>query len=524
MYPDVDGDGYGDEWGTPELACNPPEGYAANAGDCDDTTTDANPDQTEVCDDGLDNDCSGSPDSCGLSGEVLASESDARFTGIDDGDYLGYSVAVVPDLDGDGADELLMGAPGVDENGSASGAVYLLPGSSSFSGEEDVDELTTFHGDDGLEYVGRAVAAADDVDGDGIADLLIGGAGYADVGSTQGRVALFYGAADLSGSWSLNDADASFEGAEAGDHAGYGVSAGDLDGDGLSDLLMGAKYAKEGPGAVYLVYGSASLGGTASLADSAAAFVGEDTYDYVGERWSTTVADDLDGDGIDDLCVGAYGGDGSESGQGEAWVFLGSSDRYEGDAIINEGDLEITGSTSLGRLGYNVQGMGDLDGDGYGELVVSAYTANESLGEVYVYRGGASAWSGTKADADADVIFVGAEDNAYAGRSLAVGDIDGDDHPDLAVGAYAHNDGNAEQVGQVFVLYARGTWSGTYELATEADATFNGEDTTSYVGWSLASGDLDGDGDDDLAVGSYRSASSTEDNAGIVHLLLGGGY
>jgi hypothetical protein len=264
--------------------------------------------------------------SLGISPEIDLSDADHSFVGENAGDYAGFAVSTAGDVDGDGLDDILVGAYGNDDGGSFAGKAYLVLGSSLLAGTQGIDLSLADHsfvGESAMDYLGVAISSAGDVDGDGLDDILVG-ARHNGVGI--GKAYLILGASlGTTAEIDLSLADHSFVGENIGDLAGWSVSsAGDVDGDGLGDLLVGAPHNNDGgsfAGKVYLIFG-ASLGGAAeidlSLADRS--FMGENAEDYVGRSISS--AGDVDGDGLDDILVGAYGSDDGGSYAGKAYLIL----------------------------------------------------------------------------------------------------------------------------------------------------------------------------------------------------------
>jgi hypothetical protein len=236
---------------------------------------------------------------------------DASFVGENAGDLSGYSVASAGDVDGDGLDDLLIGAYHNDDGGSDAGKTYLFFGSTVASGGPFDLSLAdaSFVGETDGDYSGVSVASAGDVDGDGLDDLVIGANWNDEGGHMAGKTYLFFGSTVASGgSFDLSLADASFVGETAGNRSGVSVSsAGDVDGDGLDDLLIGAYHNDDGgshAGKSYLIFGSTmAAGGSFNLSVADASFVGESWSDLSGS--SVSSAGDVDGDGLDDLLIGA---------------------------------------------------------------------------------------------------------------------------------------------------------------------------------------------------------------------------
>ncbi|OGQ06615.1 MAG: hypothetical protein A3G32_01840 [Deltaproteobacteria bacterium RIFCSPLOWO2_12_FULL_40_28] len=240
-----------------------------------------------------------------MSGSVSLSSADATMVGADQQDYLGKSVAGVGDVDADGYDDFLVGAPGNDTTASNAGRVYLIYGSSSLSGSLTLSTRPYFVGQSASDSAGLRVAAAGDVNGDGMADMLIGAPSNDNGGSNAGAIYLIEGAS-YSG---LMSATTTFVGESADDNAGYGISsAGDLDGDGLDDLIFGSYLNDDNAieaGKIYIFLGSSISGSSINLSDANATMVGELERDYAGK--SVSGGQDMNGDGLDDVVVSAKG-------------------------------------------------------------------------------------------------------------------------------------------------------------------------------------------------------------------------
>ena len=267
------------------------------------------------------------PGAMWLSVQSLSSTG-CHFVGEEQGDIAGYSVASAGDVDGDGLDDLLIGAPRNGDGGEHAGKAYLLLGSSL--GSSSTIDLSAadyaFVGEHAGDRTGHSVASAGDVDGDGLDDLVIGAPHNDDGGESAGKAYLVLGSSlGSSSTINLSDADYALVGENVGDIAGYSVaSAGDVDGDGLDELLVGAQGNDDGgehAGKAYLLLGS-SLGSTSTiyLSDADYAFVGENAGDGSGK--SVASAGDVDGDGLDDLLIGAaHNVDGGESA-GKAYLLI----------------------------------------------------------------------------------------------------------------------------------------------------------------------------------------------------------
>ena len=219
----------------------------------------------------------------------------------DNGDGAGYSVSTGEDVNGDGVEDLLIGAPDNDGGGFTSGAAYVVFGPVS-ADVELVDADVVLVGESSGDRAGYAVALAEDTDGDGLADVLVGAPDRGEGGFEAGITYLLLNA---SGTVDLVDADARLLGEDLLDGAGGSVGgAGDVNGDGLGDILVGANEDDAGgggAGAAYLLYGPAV--GAMSLSEADAKLIGEENEDSAGQ--SVAGGGDTNGDGFADVLVGA---------------------------------------------------------------------------------------------------------------------------------------------------------------------------------------------------------------------------
>jgi len=247
-------DADGDTWGAAV-----PHGAATPGTDCDDADPATWPGAEERCGDGLDQDCAGGDERCRFSGTAALRDLAFKLTGEDPYDCAGLNVSSAGDVDADGRDDLLIGAAGGAQDGNAAVAAYLLYGPVTGDRSLALADVRLFGEDD--EAARYPVSSAGDVDADGFGDLLIG-APYADpVGTWSGQAFLLYG--PVRGDLDLQaDADAVLWGEAEWRMAGLDVSsAGDVDGDGFGDLLVGAPgddQAQDRAGAAWLVLGASA--------------------------------------------------------------------------------------------------------------------------------------------------------------------------------------------------------------------------------------------------------------------------
>jgi hypothetical protein len=512
-YPDADADGYGDDQDAGALYCNGPSGTANNAEDCDDVDATLSPAEVEVCDDGLDNDCSGDAPECGLTGDNSITSANYSMTGKSTYDYLGRRVAVA-DVNGDGTDDVFAAAYSNDDNGSSSGTVYgaygPLSGASTYASAD-----WTGAGDSSSDYYGFDVEKAGDLNADGYDDIIVGSYGEDDNGSSSGTAYIYLGSA----SGLSSDAAVELYGANSSDYLGYTTAGlGDVSGDGGDDFAVGA-YGNDdsasSAGAVYIWFGVPTASQSADNAD--VAIFGEASYDYMGYVGSVT-AGDYDGDGTNDVMTAAYSADNNGSGSGTAYVNYGpltsgtSLDAGDSDVLIN-------GSTSSDYLGYG-SASGDLNDDGYDDLALGAYgndTGGSSAGQAYVFYGSASGWSGSVAVTSADVTVTGGASSDYMGRAITMADFNGDSNTDLMVGA-GGNDDNGSTAGKLYVF--SGPLTSGSSLVPADSATQIGGASGGYCGYyDVGAGDFDGDGNTDYLAPCYYGAS----NVGAIYVFSGGG-
>ncbi|MEZ4410837.1 MAG: FG-GAP-like repeat-containing protein [Polyangiales bacterium] len=397
------------------------------------------------------------------------------------------------DLDGDGFADIAIGAPTITTTApGGQGRVDM------FRGPTPANAATsTFSGSVALGQAGAALAMGD-LDGDGFADLAVG----APFESSAERVYILRGGSTLP-----STAAVTLTPPAAGLFGRSLVIPGDLNGDGYNDLVVGAPSAASGAGRVYVYLGGATLDGTPDLE-----LMFSNSGDQLGRSISGT---DVNGDGFMDVIVSAHTS-GSTSA-GAAYVFLG------GATLDPTVDVVLSGSTMSEFFGSAVAGIGDFDGDGYGDFAVSApplRSGTAMVGRVAVYMGRAAHTAITAPGWEvmgATVGTVGEE----IGRSLAgVGDVNGDGYADLAVGAPA-NATNGSRAGRAYVFLG-GTMPSRTPAVTYANSTGVMDAAGDQLGQGIAgAGDVDGDGFSDVLVYAQNAPLSGNGGPGSVYLYSG---
>jgi large repetitive protein len=403
--------------------------------------------------------------------------------GDQDGAWYGYSAGSAGDVNGDGYDDLVVGAIKWDSSLTDEGGAFVYLGTAS--GPSTTPDWTTTGGQAAAWY-GYSVASAGDVDGDGYDDLLVGALLYDGALSDEGGAWLYHGSAsglDGVAAWTATG------GQQTANFGGQVASAGDVNGDGYDDVVIGARLydsgqADEGAAWVYL--------GSATGLVTAPAWTGEGDQSDARFGHSVASAGDVNGDGYDDLVVGAQLYDGALTDEGTAFLYTGSSTGLSvGPAWT------APGGQGDARFGVSVAGAGDVNGDGYDDVVVGANRYDDGQSEegaAFLFTGSASgptaaaAWTGTSD-----------QDGAQYGITVAsAGDVDADGFADVVISAFGWD---GPETNEGLALLYRGSATGLEATASWTDDSDNAFAQHGFA--ATSAGDLDGDGYGDVVVPAF---------------------
>ena len=468
-----------------------------------DSDTDADSDTDSDADTDADTDTTDTDPTrtvCATSGVIDAGDASAVLNGQGDGE-MGKSMAGDGDLDGDGLADLFVGA---DRANGRSGLVYLLYGSPvvPVGGDASSASDAVF---EGVGALGNELAFVGDMDGDGLGDIALGSSGA----QGRGSVYLQYGSAvRLSGQVPVATLDVEIAGVTNGGATGMGLAGGDLDGDGYDDLAFVAPGYRDNNimGAVYLLGGGAVRPTGVINEDVLPGIVG------LSAQYDCIEMDDFDGDGLDDLAIALR-----PVNTGAVHVLHGAPVAITGLSDVNDIPAYTVASLGGSQFGSQVATPGDLDGDGYNDLVIADETSSV-LGNIGGWVG-VIAGSASPLVADTPAVwmveFAGGGAFASLGTSVTgIGDADCDGTDDLGIGAVGA-DGVYVYSG-VAALYW-GPMSGFLTLA-DADLRIDGDVGGELFGKDMTAGDRNGDGMPDVTISAPLFSGYT----GRFHIFMDG--
>ncbi len=489
----------------------------------------------------------------------LASQSSYATTLRMYGNYpdgvAGISVSA-GDVNGDGLKDVILGAlRSSPRERVRAGETYVVFGSKDLKYEDILDMndppegVLRIHGAVAGDQFGRSVAAGD-MDGDGYGDIIVS-AWAASPSGRQGSGAAYvvFGSSELAREGVIDLAKPRSDvliiyGQDAGDEFGELVYAGDVNGDGLADAIIGAPWAdspgRTNSGKVYVVFGSKDIR-SKGVVDTRA---GEGVLTLLGREASDALgyhvtAGDLNGDGIDEVIAGARWADpGGMAEAGAAYVLFGAKDAASWgtvDLAAERPGLTVLRGVHPGDNAGDRMNVGDVDGDGFGDLLVGAAGTDtpdgNQAGAVYVVFGSA----GMNARAVIDLVpktgeivaIYGEHENDLLSMPFS-GDVNGDGLDDLIVAAHSTVLNGKYHVGSGYLFFGSADLRKREAVDLRSPGMdmvrIDGDDANGYLGVSGDTGDIDGDGFDDIVISAHNSSPEGRTGAGKVYVVWGAPY
>jgi hypothetical protein len=391
---------------------------------------------------------------------------------LDEGDQFGFAIANIGDLEADGVIDLAVGAPLDDDNGVDRGAVWILFMDSD--GKVDTyqkisDDAGDFTGElDDDDQFGRAIAPLGDLNNDGFRDIAVAAPLDDDGGINRGAVWILFlnGDGTVQSAQKISDDDGGFDGdLDDNDEFGYALAnIGDLNKDGVTDLAVGVPRDDDGGtdrGAVWILFMNSD--GTVESSQKISSDAGDLDRDIDdGDLFGSAVTEigDLDGDGVTDLAVGMIGDDDGGNDRGAVWIlFMNSDGTVESKKRISQNRASFDGELGNNdQFGSALANLGDINADGTEDLAVGAKQSDDGgthRGAIWILflEVDGEVVSTTKIS-DTKGSFGGSLENAdqFGGSIAQIGDLNGDDVNDLAVGASLDDDNGIDK-GAVWILF-----------------------------------------------------------------------
>ncbi|UCH84531.1 MAG: FG-GAP repeat protein, partial [Candidatus Latescibacterota bacterium] len=477
--------------------------------------------------------------------EQKISDTAGGFTGeLGSVDVFGCAVAALGDYDNDGVEDIVVGAHSW--SGSETGSIWVLflNDDGTVKGHQEIGYLVGGMGDilNATDHFGSGIAVVSDLDGDTVDDLIVGTERDNDGGTDRGAAWVLFmdPAGTTSSQQKISDSSGGFNQIlKPDDNFGAEMTAiGDLNGDGVTDVAVGAPGDQEYRGAVWILFmrSDGSVAWHQKIGNNAGAFGGVirqlDQFGY-----SVDALGDLDFDGTEDIVVGALSADGliPGSNQGTVWIlFLNPDGTVKSYQEIGDGIGGFESGLDLDdNFGYSVAYLGDFDdGDELFELAVGAINDDDggtSRGAVWILSIFSDGWChSAQKISSLEGNFGGTlDDNDYFGHSITpIGDLDNDGVADVAVGAIGDDDGGVPpdaDRGAVWILFleADRTVKSYAKISDTAGYFWGRLDNNDAFGYSVESlGDLDGDGVEDLGVGAPNDDDGGLDRGALWILFL----
>lgn len=296
-------------------------------------------------------------------------------------------------------------------------------------------------------------------------------------------------------------------------------SAGDVNGDGYEDWLIGEYQYSTGAlvaaGGMSLIYGQSTPLTSEDLVDNAIHFNGETSADWFG--YDVAGVGDVNADGYDDMLIGALFNDDGANAAGAAYLIYGQASQLSG---LLDTAIKFNSTEAFEGLGYDVEPAGDVNADGFADMLVSAYLSDSganNAGAVYLIYGKADYFTSATIN-DVGIRFTGLAGNDQLGTSLASGDFNNDGYSDFIMGAQGLDPNGNNSAGGAYIVYGKSQVFTATNVSTLP--VLSGENASDKAGATSAGvGDVNGDTYDDIVLGAYGYNAGS--NNGAVYIIYG---
>ncbi len=449
-------------------------------------------------------------------------------------DQFGYQIAS-GDINGDGISDIIISSPSADPLGrNSAGEVYIFWGEEEAEQSIDLDlnmdaADVTIYGAQSGDKLGYSLVVGS-FNGDNYADFAIS-APYSNNGNTlqAGRVYLFYGAPNLPALIDLNSDSANhqFIGEATNDALGQSLLFTDLNNDSIDELVIGAPEADKSElsncGKVYLIWSHETYSSSVYLSEAGNVtyFAGSAINDNFGKSLAST---NINNDTFDDLIVGSPGFDeGALINNGAVYIIRGRTFFPYGEISLTNSTYsnnQIKGAYHSSRLGRAIAG-GDVNGDGFGDLLITDFSNQSSSNIVFLLLGSnslAEEISLNSENSNSRIINQTITDNEF-GKTLLIGNLKSDTPADIIIASPMAYSSNGSQSGLVHILYGRTQFQANYDFGLiEFDEIYHGESVNAKLGYSVNIADFNNDNKQDIWLGSIEAGN----NKGKVYSIYGG--